>query len=129
MILKPNMVLPGKDCPEQESVEKIAETTVACLLRTVPAAIPGIAFLSGGQPYAAASNRLNEMNLKFKARMPWALTFSFSRAIQQPALDIWKGRVENVTAAQQALYHRAKCNSAACRGHYRIEMENMKNTK
>jgi fructose-bisphosphate aldolase class I len=125
MILKPNMVLPGKDCPKQDSsVEEVADATVTCLLRAVPAAVPGIAFLSGGQPYELASARLNAMNLRFKTRMPWALTFSFSRAIQQPALEIWKGQQANAGAAQQALYHRARCNSAARRGQYRTEMEN-----
>jgi len=124
MILKPNMVLPGKDCPKQESVEEAADATVTCLLRTVPAAVPGIAFLSGGQPYELASARLNAMNVRFKSRLPWALAFSFARAIQQPALDIWKGRQANAAAAQQALYHRAECNSAARLGRYRTEMEN-----
>jgi len=123
MILKPNMVLPGKDCPRQDSVEEVANATVTCLLRAVPAAVPGIAFLSGGQPYELASARLNAMNLRFKTRMPWALTFSFSRAIQQPALEIWKGRQANASAAQQALYHRARCNSAARRGQYNAVME------
>lgn len=124
MILKPNMVLPGKDCPKQDSVEEVADATVTCLLRAVPAAVPGIAFLSGGQPYELASARLNAMNLRFKTRMPWALTFSFSRAIQHPALEIWKGQQANAAAAQQALYHRARCNSAARLGQYRTEMEN-----
>jgi fructose-bisphosphate aldolase class I len=124
MILKPNMVLPGKDCSKQDSVEEVADATVTCLLRAVPAAVPGIAFLSGGQPYELASARLNAMNLRFKTRMPWALTFSFSRAIQQPALEIWKGQQANTAAAQQALYHRTRCNSAARLGQYRTEMEN-----
>jgi len=124
MILKPNMVLPGKDCLKQASVEEVADATVTCLLRAVPAAVPGIAFLSGGQPYELASARLNAMNLRFKTKMPWALTFSFSRAIQQPALVIWKGQQANAAAAQQALYHRARCNSAARLGQYRTEMEN-----
>lgn len=124
MILKPNMVLPGKDCPKQDSVGEVADATVTCLLRAVPAAVPGIAFLSGGQPYELASARLNAMNLRFKTRMPWALTFSFSRAIQQPALEIWKGQQANEAAAQQALYHRARCNSAARLGQYRTEIEN-----
>jgi len=124
MILKPNMVLPGKDCPTQESVEEVADATVTCLLRSVPAAVPGVAFLSGGQPYELASARLNAMNVRFKSRLPWALAFSFARAIQQPALEIWKGRQANAAAAQQALYHRARCNSAARLGRYRTEMEN-----
>ena len=96
MILKPNMVLPGKDCPQQEDVADVADATVTCLLRTVPAAVPGIAFLSGGQPYELASARLNAMNVRFRSRLPWALAFSFARAIQQPALEIWKGQQANV---------------------------------
>lgn len=123
MILKPNMVLPGTDCSKQDGVAEVADATGICLLRAVPAAVPGIAFLSGGQPYELASARLNAMNLRFKTRMPWALTFSFSRAIQQPALEIWKGRQANAAAAQQALVHRARCNSAARLGRYRTEME------
>jgi fructose-bisphosphate aldolase class I len=123
MILKPNMVLPGLTCPKQETVDEVADVTVKCLLRTVPAAVPGVAFLSGGQPSELASARLNEMNVRFKSRLPWALTFSFSRAIQQPALEIWSGKEANVSAAQKALYHRAKCNRAARRGEYTAAME------
>jgi fructose-bisphosphate aldolase class I len=123
MILKPNMVLPGLDCPAQESVDEVADATVKTLLRTVPAAVPGIAFLSGGQPSELASARLNAMNVRFKSRMPWALTFSFSRAIQQPALELWQGKESNLKAAQQALVHRAKCNRAARRGEYTAAME------
>jgi fructose-bisphosphate aldolase class I len=123
MILKPNMVLPGLTCPKQESVVEVADATVKCLLRTVPAAVPGVAFLSGGQPSELASARLNVMNLRFKSRMPWELTFSYSRAIQQPALEIWQGKKANVKTAQQALLHRAKCNRAACRGEYTAAME------
>jgi len=123
MILKPNMVLPGLTCPRQEPVDEVADATVNCLLRAVPAAVPGIAFLSGGQPGGLASARLNAMNVRFKSRMPWALTFSFSRAIQQPALEIWHGAEAHVSAAQQALYHRAKCNRAARRGEYSATME------
>jgi fructose-bisphosphate aldolase, class I len=123
MILKPNMVLPGLTCPKQETVDEVADATVKCLLRTVPAAVPGVAFLSGGQPSELASARLNAMNVRFKSRLPWALTFSFSRAIQQPALEIWSGKDANVSAAQQALVHRAKCNRAARRGEYTAAME------
>jgi len=123
MILKPNMVLPGKDCPSQASVEEVADATVACLLRAVPGAVPGVAFLSGGQGPELASARLNAMNLRWRSKMPWVLTFSYSRAIQQPALDTWKGEEINVAAAQKALYHRAQCNSMARRGEYRQEME------
>ena len=123
MILKPNMVLPGLACPKQDTVDEVADTTVKCLLRAVPAAVPGIAFLSGGQSGELASARLNAMNLRFKSRLPWALAFSFSRAIQQPALEIWHGEDANVMAAQKALYHRAKCNRAARRGEYNATME------
>ena len=118
MLLKPNMVLPGLACPQQESVDEVADATVTCLLRTVPAAVPGIAFLSGGQSAELATARLNAMNVRFKSRLPWAVAFSFSRAIQQPALEIWKGEQANVKPAQQALLHRAKCNRAARRGEY-----------
>lgn len=123
MILKPNMILPGLKCSKQEKAEEIADATILCFQRSVPAAVPGIAFLSGGQDALLASIRLNAMNAKFKTKVPWALTFSFSRAIQEPALKIWKGQAENVRAAQQALYHRAKCNSAAREGLYTSEME------
>ena len=123
MILKPNMVLPGLTCPKQESVEEVADATVTCLLRTVPAAVPGVAFLSGGQSAELASARLNAMNVRFKSRLPWALAFSFARAIQQPALEIWRGQEANVPAAQHALYHRARCNRAARRGAYDAAME------
>ena len=123
MILKPNMVLPGLLCSHQESVEEVADATVKCLLRTVPAAVPGIAFLSGGQPSELATARLNAMNARFKGKLPWAVTFSFSRAIQQPALEIWKGQETNVAAAQKALFHRANCNRAAQRGDYTTTME------
>ncbi|MBC7499090.1 MAG: fructose-bisphosphate aldolase class I [Herminiimonas sp.] len=118
IVLKPNMVLPGLTCATQETVDQVADATVQCLLRTVPAAVPGIAFLSGGQPAALASARLNAMQVRWHARLPWALSFSFSRAIQQPALDIWFGNDANVSAAQQVLQHRAACNRAARRGVY-----------
>jgi fructose-bisphosphate aldolase class I len=122
MILKPNMVLPGLACPTQESVDEVANITVKALWRTVPAAVPGIAFLSGGQSAELASARLNIMNLRFKSKLPWALAFSFARAIQQPALEIWRGQEANVQAAQQALLHRARCNRAARRGEYTAAM-------
>ncbi|HZK14380.1 MAG TPA: class I fructose-bisphosphate aldolase [Desulfobaccales bacterium] len=123
MLLKPNMVLPGLACPQQETVDEVADATVKCLLRAVPAAVPGIAFLSGGQPAELASARLNAMNARFKSRLPWALAFSFARAIQQPAMEVWHGQDANVLAAQQALYHRARCNRAARRGEYTAAME------
>ena len=100
IILKPNMVLPGLACAKQEVVEEVADATVNCLLRAVPAAVPAIAFLSGGQSAELASARLNAMNARFKSRLPWALAFSFARAIQQPALEIWRGHETNVVPAQ-----------------------------
>jgi fructose-bisphosphate aldolase class I len=123
LLLKPNMVLPGLTCPRQESVDEVADATVRCLLRAVPAVVPGVAFLSGGQPGELASARLNAMNVRFKSRLPWALAFSFARAIQQPALEIWKGEQAHVSAAQRALGHRARCNWAARRGEYTSAME------
>ena len=123
VILKPNMVLPGSTCPKQETVEEVADATVRCLLRSVPAAVPGIAFLSGGQSAELASARLNAMNVRFESRLPWALAFSFARAIQQPALEIWRGQEANVIEAQRALCHRARCNRAARRGEYSAGME------
>jgi fructose-bisphosphate aldolase class I len=123
IILKPNMVLPGLTCPTQETVDEVADVTVACFLRVVPIEVPGIAFLSGGQSDELASARLNAMNFRFKSKLPWALTFSFSRALQRKALAIWRGDAANVVAAQQELIHRAKCNSAARRGEYDGTME------
>jgi len=123
MILKPNMVLPGLACHKQETVEEVADATVGCFMRAVPAAVPAIAFLSGGQSAELASARLNAMNVRFQGRLPWALAFSFARAIQQPALELWKGQEANVPAAQKALVHRARCNQAARRGEYSQEME------
>jgi fructose-bisphosphate aldolase class I len=123
MILKPNMVLPGLSCYTQESVDEVADATVHCLLQAVPAAIPGIAFLSGGQDGVLASARLNAMNTRFRSKLPWALSFSFGRAIQEPALEIWHGDKANVEEAQQALLHRATCNRAARCGEYDSEFE------
>ncbi len=123
MILKPNMVLSGLDCPAQESVDEVADATVNSLLRAVPAAVPGIAFLSGGQSADLASARLNAMNVRFKSRLPWALGFSYARAIQQPALETWRGDDARVSVAQRALYHRARCNRAARSREYSSAME------
>jgi fructose-bisphosphate aldolase class I len=123
MILKPNMVLPGLSCSRQETVDAVASATVTRLLRSVPAAVPGIAFLSGGQSGELATARLNAMNANFRSRLPWALSFSFARAIQQPALAIWRGEASHVAAAQRALYHRATCNRAARCGVYCAAME------
>ena len=129
LILKPNMVLPGLTCQRQSTVDEVADATVKCLLRAVPAAVPGIAFLSGGQSSELASARLNAMNVRFKFRLPWALAFSFARAIQQPALEIWRGEASYVSAAQQALYHRARCNAAARGGRYDAAMERDRQAK
>jgi fructose-bisphosphate aldolase class I len=123
MVLKPNMVLPGAACTSQPALDEVADATVNCFLRAVPAAVPAIAFLSGGQPAELATARLNAMNVRFKSRLPSALAFSFARAIQRPALEIWKGQVANVSAAQQALYRRTRCNQAARRGEYSATME------
>jgi fructose-bisphosphate aldolase class I len=123
MVLKPNMVLPGISCTIQPTLDEVADATVNCFLRAVPAAVPAIAFLSGGQPAELASARLNAMSVRFKSRLPWALAFSFARAIQQPALELWKGQESKVLAAQKALYHRARCNQAARRGEYSQAME------
>ncbi len=123
MILKPNMIVPGLDCPKQESVDEVATATIKCLQRAVPAAVHGITFLSGGQSAELASARLNAMNIHFKSRSPWELSFSFGRALQQPALETWLGLDENVHEAQKALYHRAECNYAARLGEYNAIME------
>jgi fructose-bisphosphate aldolase class I len=123
VVLKPNMVIPGSSSSSQPALDEVADATISCFLRAVPAAVPAIAFLSGGQPAELASARLNAMNARFKSRLPWALAFSFARAIQQPALKIWDGQQVNVVAAQQALVHRARCNQAARRGEYSQTME------
>lgn len=115
MILKPNMVIAAKDCPQQAGVDEVAERTVATLRRCVPAAVPGIMFLSGGQTEAEATAHLNAMNANF-ASQPWKLSFSYGRALQQSALQAWKGKPDNVAAAQQAYMDRAKQNSLACAG-------------
>ncbi len=123
MLLKPNIVLPGLECSEQQSVDEVADATVNCLMRSVPAAVAGITFLSGGQSAELASARLNAMNIRFAKSAPWPLSFSFARAIQQPAMEIWSGQATNVAAAQRALSHRANCNRAARRGDYFASME------
>jgi len=124
MLLKPNMVLSGKDCPEQASVQEVAEATVRCMKRVVPAAVPGLVFLSGGQTDLQATEHLNAMNRL--EGLPWQLSFSFGRALQAPVLKAWKGDSANVASAQQAFYHRAWCNSQARFGKYRDEMETAK---
>lgn len=116
LLLKPNMVLAGKDCPEQNTVEQVADATVTCLLRSVPPAVAGVAFLSGGQSPEQATSHLNAMQVQFAGKLPWPLTFSFARAIQQPALDLWKGQDANVEAAQNELAQRASCSRDARQG-------------
>jgi fructose-bisphosphate aldolase class I len=121
-ILKASMVISGKDCPQQAGVREVAAATIQCLKRTVPAALPGIVFLSGGQSDELATAHLNAMNAS-GAALPWPLSFSYGRALQAPALKAWKGQAGNVPAAQKALSHRAKLNGAACFGRYKPEME------
>lgn len=122
MILKASMVISGKECLKQAGVKDVAEQTVRCLRNTVPVSVAGVAFLSGGQTTEQASAHLNAMNTMFKD-LPWPLTFSYARALQQPALDAWKGKPENVKAAQKLLLHRARLNSAASIGAYTEKME------
>jgi fructose-bisphosphate aldolase, class I len=123
MILKPSMVISGLSCPIQATVEQVADETVRCLLKNVPATVAGVAFLSGGQSNERASEHLNRMNAKYKSQCPWPITFSYARAIQQPALEYWRGDDANRATAQELLLHRAKCNSAASLGQYSPEME------
>ena len=121
IVLKPNMVLPGKQHPHQATPAQIAEATLRCFRRAVPAAVPGIAFLSGGQSPQEATVNLNAMNIG--EPQPWALTFSYGRALQEPVLQTWQGQPENREAAQRAYLQRARCNSAACMGIYTPAME------
>jgi fructose-bisphosphate aldolase class I len=124
MLLKPNMVLSGKDCPQQASVQEVAEATLRCLKHVVPAAVPGVVFLSGGQSDVEATEHLNAMNSLGGA--PWQLSFSYGRALQAPVLNAWKGDPANVADAQQAFHHRALCNSRARFGKYTEEVESQK---
>jgi fructose-bisphosphate aldolase class I len=121
MILKPSMVVSGKDNPRQAGVDEVAERTLRCLKRTVPGAVPGIAFLSGGQSAVSATEHLNAMNTL--GPHPWQVSFSYARALQDPALKAWKGEAANVAAAQRIFYHRAKMNSAARSGSYTKQLE------
>ena len=126
MILKPNMIIAGTKSAEKNSIDVVSEATVKCLLQSVPAAVPAIAFLSGGQSPEDASAHLNAIHINFKNHLPWIVSFSFARAIQQPALDIWKGEETNVKAAQKLLYQRAKLDLAARRGEYSKSLEKYK---
>ena len=117
ILLKPNMVISGQDCAEQANVETVARATVRCLKRAVPAAVPGIVFLSGGQSDEAATLHLNAMN-KLGEALPWKLSFSYGRALQAAPLQAWSGKAENLAAGQTALFERAKANGAAALGTY-----------
>lgn len=122
MLLKPNMVVPGLASQQQVGALDVADKTVRCLRRTVPAAVPGIVFLSGGQSPQDATVRLNAMNTSPRTR-PWPLSFSFARALQGPALEVWRGEASRVAAAQRVFLQRARCNSAAREGRYTSELE------
>ncbi|HZD41522.1 MAG TPA: class I fructose-bisphosphate aldolase [Terriglobales bacterium] len=122
MLLKPNMVISGIKCARQASVEEVALATVRCLSRHVPAAVPGIVFLSGGQNHLVATAHLSVIN-QLDGPKPWKLSFSYGRALQDEALKAWQGKDETLKAGQQAFYHRAKCDSAACLGRYSEAME------
>ena len=121
MLLKPNMVISGKSCPVQAGVEEVAESTIRSLLRTVPAAVPGVVFLSGGQSPERATQHLNLMNTMGKH--PWEVSFSFARALQGPAMETWRGEAAYVAAAQKAFHHRTRLAAAARQGSYSPEME------
>jgi fructose-bisphosphate aldolase class I len=122
MLLKPNMIIAGRECPQQDSVEEVARATLRCLRRRAPAAVPGIVFLSGGQNPLAATIHLNAIN-QFGGLKPWKLSFSFGRALQDEALQAWHGEPENFDAGQWAFTHRAGCVSAAALGEYNRAME------
>jgi fructose-bisphosphate aldolase, class I len=121
MILKPNMIVPGQKCPKQASAQEVAELTIKCLKATTPAAVPGIAFLSGGQSDELATEHLSLMNQI--GNVPWKLTFSYGRALQHAALHAWGGKSENVAAGQRAFTHRAKMNSLAALGQWNQQLE------
>lgn len=123
-ILKPNMVIAGKKCPKQAIVAEIAEKTVKCFRDAVPAAVPGIVFLSGGQSDEEATANLNAMNAEYRGAMPWALSFSYGRALQAAPLKAWSGKAENVAAGQRAFLHRAKMNGLAQKGDWSEKLEN-----
>ena len=121
MLLKPNMVLPGTEFPKPASVEDVASATLRVLRRSVPAAVPGIVFLSGGQTAQAATEHLNAMNAM--GNLPWKLSFSYGRALQAPSLDSWRGKVDNLAAAQRLFYQRSRLNSLAAQGKYSSDLE------
>src|ERR1700726_2330659 len=121
MILKPNMAVSGKKCPKQASVEEVAEKTIRLLKACVPAAVPGIAFLSGGQSDEQATAHLDAMNRL--GPLPWRLTFSYGRALQAAPQKAWSGKAENVTAGQRAFSHRARMNALASKGEWKADLE------
>ncbi len=123
MVLKPNMVLSGYDCSDQANVDEVAEMTVTVLKRCVPSAVPGVAFLSGGQSDEDATAHLNKMNQILGDKSPWNLTYSYGRALQSPALKAWAGKSDNISIAQEAFYKRAKLNGIATKGEYNQSME------
>lgn len=123
MLLKPNMILPGSTSVLTPTTKEVAVTTLSCIMASVPATVPGIVFLSGGQTAQQATERLNAMNLSNQKGLPWRISFSYSRAILQPALNVWKGHEANIEAAQGVLLHRAACNHMACAGIYSSALE------
>jgi fructose-bisphosphate aldolase class I len=122
MLLKPNMVVPGGDCPRAASIDEVAAATVRTLNRHVPPAVPGVVFLSGGQDCLSATENLCAIN-QMEGPKPWKLSFSYGRALQDEALQAWRGRSDSLVAGQQAFHHRAHCGSAACMGRYGSTME------
>tara|TARA_B100000287_G_scaffold434666_1_gene499800 strand:+ start:3665 stop:4699 length:1035 start_codon:yes stop_codon:yes gene_type:complete len=122
ILLKPNMVISGTTCKDQASIEKVSKMTVECLQKNVPDEVPGIVFLSGGQSNKLATSHLNEMNKLYK-NLPWKLSFSYGRALQQPSLKVWEGKKENIIQSQEALYNRSKLNSLATLGDYSSDDE------
>jgi fructose-bisphosphate aldolase class I len=122
MLLKPNMVIPGRKCARPSSIEEVATATLRTLSRHVPPAVPAIVFLSGGQDHLLATKHLAAIN-QLDGPKPWKLSYSYGRALQDEALEVWHGRSENIRAGQHAFYHRAKCESAAALGRYRSDME------
>ncbi|MDB5867160.1 MAG: fructose-bisphosphate aldolase [Betaproteobacteria bacterium] len=117
-VLKPSMVISGKSCAQQAGVDEVAERTIRTLKRTIPSAVAGIVFLSGGQSDELATAHLNAMNRNFAGKLPWPVSFSYGRALQAPSLKAWKGAAANVAVGQAALLHRSRMNSLASTGKY-----------
>ena len=123
IVLKPSMIVSGKDCKEESVIDAVASETIRCLKNNVPKNVPGIAFLSGGQSDELATAHLNAMNMNFGNDIPWALTFSYGRALQHPALMAWAGNDNNMNEAQKILYHRSFCNGLAAKGEYDAKLD------